>query len=763
MSRLLLALTVAVFACKPAKPVRPPEPETKLSPFVNLADELETPAKPLWPTLPTELTGELEKAAGTPADAGARLAGARLRLAGWALELWASRPEAIGAKLRAAYEGVFLAEPLAYAAQGSAEGREAAGLLHQLYDALDTSGYREWVKSAPNVGLDRRLLEILAESAAVQRTHLAAQILTAAEPAAAVDGVLRSLAERARTANDAAKARTLFLQLVERRGANATLDDWIDLSAAHGRVDDLTNATAALAQARTKPVPDRLGQAKLREATKDLATLERYLALKTNPAIEAKIEQLDLLRKLGRTVEAQTLLTQLKQLAGNDARVRVRSAAIGFDGLAQAGNMLEAAGYVADELRDANLVNKDGDYWSMLIGAQGAHAMGEALPELFRDRVAGGKKMVEILKAMRVLAQELESTRPGRAAALELVLDRVTPIVEKSTGQDVGVAAALRDNLDGAVALRAKYPDSIDLDRLVLTFATFAPNRQKALEAVLQRPGTKPEDDIELYLARARTAVTLAIVIATPPAIAAARTAIDDIAPSWSPQVEATREALYGDADALQASITKDAALWTAAAKHYEAARTMHKEVRARVTNNLGWIALQRGEAEKADALFRESGEEEGSDRRWLAFLNALATPQRANERLAGLRSLILSNAGDGKAPSTLLVWLAATSPDPKEAGDAAAKVFEDRADPFSAIKPVQGALGFETEGAFQVGLGLSSRKFYELNTQAYASLWLMPPLPLDDAQLAAKAKVVAPSKPGQAKPPKQGAAKPKK
>lgn len=124
---------------------------------------------------------------------------------------------------------------------------------------------------------------------------------------------------------------------------------------------------------------------------------------------------------------------------------------------------------------------------------------------------------------------------------------------------------------------------------------------------------------------------------------------------------------------------------------------------------------------------------------------------------------MILSNAGDGKAPSTLLVWLAATSPDPKEAGDAAAKVFEDRADPFSAIKPVQGALGFETEGAFQVGLGLSSRKFYELNTQAYASLWLMPPLPLDDAQLAAKAKVVAPSRPGPAKPPKQGAAKPKK
>jgi Tfp pilus assembly protein PilF len=334
---------------------------------------------------------------------------------------------------------------------------------------------------------------------------------------------------------------------------------------------------------------------------------------------------------------------------------------------------------------------------------------------------------------------QLEATRPGRAAALELVLDRAIPIVEKGTGQDVAIAELLRDGLSQALALRSKYPETIDLDRLVFTFATFTPDRQRALDVVMQPLGTRREDDIELYQSRARTALTLAIVLATPRAIQSARQAIKDIEPSWSPQIEANREAMLGDADALEATVGKNAELWASAEKHYESARTIHQEVRARVTNNLGWIALQRGDVERADALFRESGDDASSGRRWLAFLNALATPARANERLAGLRSLILANSGDGKPPTTLLIWLAATTTDPKEAADAAQKVLDDLADPFSKIKPAQGSLGFETEGAFQVGLGLASRKFYDLNTQAYASLWLMPPLPLDAKQLAAK------------------------
>lgn len=740
-------LVVTAFACKTPARGRTPVDEPKPSPFAVLAAELATPAQPLWPTLPEALTADLQKGAAAPSDAAGRLAAARTRLAGWTLDLAGAKPEAIGASLRTAFEGVFLAEPLAYG-PASADALAAAGLLHHLYDVVDTTGFRDWAKSAPNIGLDRKLLEVLADHATAQRKHLGAQVLSAGSPEDAVLGVLRSLAERARNDNEHAKAKQLFAQLAERRGDRAELDDWLDLQAAQVRTDDRAGAAASLEKARKLPAPTRLAEAKVREAGKDLANLERYLKLRDSSAIEAQIEQLDLLRAMARGPEAEALLKRLKDSAPDDARVRVRIAAMGFEGMAQAGNMMAAAGYVAQELGDSNLVNKDADYWSMLIGAQGAHAMGEALPLLMQDRVAGGRKMIEILKTMRTMATELEKMRPGRAAALELVIDRTIPLVEKTTAQDVAVANLLSSGLADAVALRAKYPETVDVDRLVFTFATFAKDRARALDVVMQRPGTPPGDDIELYQQRARTAVTLATVLATPAAIASARTAVGDIAPSWNTQVEANREAMLGDCDALEATVTKADALWAKAAAHYEAARALHREVRARVTNNLGWIALATGKPEAADALFRESAEDESSGRRWLALLNALATPARANERLEGLRSLVLANSSDGKPPETLLVWLAATSPDPKEAGDAAAKVLEAATDGFASIKPANPARGFEAEGAFQVGIGLASRKFYELGTQAYASLWLMPPLPLDPAQLAAKAKAVAPKKP---------------
>ena len=41
----------------------------------------------------------------------------------------------------------------------------------------------------------------------------------------------------------------------------------------------------------------------------------------------------------------------------------------------------------------------------------------------------------------------------------------------------------------------------------------------------------------------------------------------------------------------------------------------------------------------------------------------------------------------------------------------------------------------------------IGSRHFYNLETQAYASLWLLPPYPLDLAQLKAKAKTAPPTK----------------
>jgi hypothetical protein len=402
---------------------------------------------------------------------------------------------------------------------------------------------------------------------------------------------------------------------------------------------------------------------------------------------------------------------------------------------------LAAATRVTDELTGEVLTNKNGDYWALLIGAEGMHLMGEILPELGRDVAAGTEKMFAVLKTLRGRADELAKEKPGRAAVLAFVLDRLIPLRDRIKAGDSGaIVEVLKAGLPDALALRARYPDATDADRLVFTLATFAPDRAAGLAAVAARPRTPPDDEPELYLARARAAAPLALLVGTPAAAETARALVGEIAPAWDPKVEAAREALLGDCDAIDALVKRDAAALGRAAAHYEAARKLHKEVRPRATNNLGWIALSQGDAARADELFREAAAE-SSDRRWVPLLNALASPLRAAERLEGVRSLVATARADGKPPVALLSHLAALSPEAKEAADAAAEALAQLDEPFTAVKPDAGKLGIETEGFFQVGLGIASIRLYELNTQAYASLWMMPPLPLDRAGLQAKAK----------------------
>ena len=741
-----LLVVFAVVACGACGPPRARRPEPAVSVVAQLAAELDpgAPASAFWPAVPAELRRDFEAAA--PADAAGRLAAARARLGTWALELDADAA-AITARFRAALEGIYLAEPLAWASPRGVDGLAAAGLLYRLFAALDQPRYAEWIRSAANVGVDRKLHELLAAAAPGMRAHLGVVILRAGAPADAVAAILRDHAARVAKAGDAARARALYVEFIARRGDDATAEDWFAVLDAHVRVDDRAAAGAALERARAiaaRTPGDRRLAAGLREYGRDVQRLERYLALAGQTTLEARLQRIDLLRMLGRSAEVRAMVKELRAEHPRDARVRVRVAALVFEDMHA--EPLAAATRVADELADETLLHKDGDYWALLIGAEGMHLMGEILPELGRDVAAGTDKMFAVLRTLRKRADELAKEKPGRAAVLAFVLDRLIPLGDRiKAGDSAAIVAVLKTGLADAVALRARYPDTVDADRLVFTLATFAPDRAAGLAAVAPRPKTPPDDDPELYLARARTAVPLALLVGTPTAAETARTLAGEIAPPLDPKIEAAREALLGDCDVIDAIVKRDPAALGRAVAHYEAARKLHKEVRPRATNNLGWIALQGGDAARADELFREAAAE-SSDRRWVPLLDALASPLRAAERLDGVRALVASARAEGKPPVALLSHLAALSPDAKEAADAAAEALAQLDDPFTAVKPDAGKLGVETEGFFQVGLGIASIRLYELNTQAYASLWMMPPLPLDRAQLQAKAKAKPPA-----------------
>jgi hypothetical protein len=787
-----LAATLGALGCGPPPPttraperVAPPKPKSLAE---SVADELDPgPPAAFWPTLPADVRADLERTAAAPPDPARRVAAARERLETWALDFDASRPDAHRARIRAGLEGLYLAEPLALAKEPTAESLAAAALLVRFYAVIENvPRYVEWLREmAKSVGgdyaeqlklaADTKPLENLATVAPAMHKHLSAKVLRAGKPKEAADSVLRDFAGVRYGAGDVKRARDLYVEYIKSRGADATADDWLTVAAAHVRVEDRPEASLATERARVlaaKRPDDRPLRAKLRAADADLRNLDRLRELAKSSGLDADIERADLLRSLRRSDEAAELVARLKKDHPKDARVRVRQGMVTFEKMATAGKLLEGAIYASDELKDPNLQNKDGDYWSMMLGAAGVRTMSEVLPELARNPEAGVQKMVGVLKAIRDLADQLAKSQPGRAAAIAFLVDRTLPLMDKMRTGDVGpILAALQASLPEALALRAKYPETADVDRLVLTGATFAPDRAKAFEAVAARPKTAPEDDPPLYLQRARTAVTLAAVIATPAVIASTRAIVNDVPATDESFTEAVREALLGDVDVLEAIVQKDAGAWARAVAHYEIARKGHKEVRARLANNLGFIALAQGDQARAEDLFLESARDQ-SPRRWLAFLNALLSPNRAGERLTGLRDLAKANRGDGRPPVVISTWLASVATDPAESSRAAKEAVDELATPLYAMKPDASAIGLESEGSFQIGLGLASkRRYHEIGSYAYGSLWLMPPPPMSRADLEAKARGGAadpkrpdPKKPDPKKPePKKAEPKPKK
>ena len=771
---LALALSAAVAAplaaCKrDPKVAAPAAPAT--TPLARLADELDgedaagQPAQPLWPTLPESARRELEQRADAPAMARAARGGAapaRRVVARFALRTALRRcgaPAAPGlamaarrarwGALRDGIEGLFLAEPIVYAPERDADARDqlaATALLFDFYARLDQPAFATWLRETADPVVDRAVLERLVAEAGARRRQLGARLLRRGEPADGVTRVLRDTAARKLAAGDAAGARPLYALVIERRGADATFDDWLDAAVAHTRAEDRAGAAAALDRARKLAQPgNRDHVTRLRHRAFELTNLERYLALGAPGTLAGHLERVDYLRGMGRDADARALVDELRRMYPTDARVRARYATLQFEEIALAQSVMAGAAFVAEQLSDPALTDKDGSYWGLWIGAQGVRAMTEAVPELSRDREAGTRKMVEILTRTREMNAELAKWYPGRAAALEFLLGHTIDILGKTTPRDVATVELLRRGLDDVLALRARHADP-DVDRLVYTFATFAPDAARALAVVAQRPSGSPEEEFDLYGQRARTAVTLAAVVGTPAAIATARAAVEDIRPSYDDALEATREALLGDCDVLDALVQPDAEAWARAARRYEAARA-HPEVAARATHNLGWIALATGDKARAAERFREAAQLD-SPRRYLSAFNAVYALGTPAEQLDATRSLG-AGTGSDEAPPLMLVWRAALATDPAEAAEAAKGALAQMDEPFYRARPgPPPALGIEPEGFFQLGFGFASRRFYALNSVAYANLWLMPPPPLDRAGLEAKAKTKAKPKP---------------
>lgn len=757
IARCSLLCLVVLVACKTAGPPGPSTPPA-LAPaaqptwLADYARELDPGARdPLWPAIPAETRASIEDGLGAAAaqTGAARLAAAVHRLRGW--ELVAATPSGeLGASLTTALEGLCLAEPLAFAEIATPEAYEAMGLLYHFYAAFDRPDVVAWVHAGPNVPGDREVLERVAEVAPNMRSYLAAQLLAHGGPPEVVADVLGDLGRRVLVLGMYPRARDLFRERIARRGGAATAEDWLDLAEAHGRLDERDLAGAAVTKARALAA-SRAGD---RHLAARLSRGERQLASGLRLRTATGIERYDLLRGLGRLHDAGEVLDQLRRESPHDARVAIRVAIRAVDREITT-DPFAAATAMEAELRDPAFTNQDATYWSTQVVLRATLAMRD-ISNIRDDEPARARKLADSIVALHAVTAQLAKFDPGRAVAMDFGFDHVFAHL-----LDGDITSGLDDRLADGLALRATYPDAPEIDQLVYMLATFDSDRARAFAAVVPPPRAKPADEPELYRKRARVAVTLAMVLATPDAVAAARRVVDDISPSEEFELEGVREALLGDCDTLDA-LAGAAGAWDRAAAHYRAARVAQHE-RARMYNNLAVIA-QRGGAGGDAALqgFRDAIEalevHNELSSAWIPSLNLiLAGPPAA--RAADLPALASKASGmteDHEPPVALQVWIAASAPARVDSA-AAAQAALGRLGPADR-KLALGRRGLEGPGSFNFSLGLASVAFYQFELGGYASLWLVPPWPLDRAGLEAKA---GGPKPGGPKPggPKPGAA----
>jgi hypothetical protein len=692
-----------------------------------LAREIDPgPQPPIWPQVVGEVRARIEIDAPKEKAPTARLAAARERLAHWSIQVSTTDASALAPQLRRAFEGVYLAEPLALAADTDATTLEARGLLWGFYNAfagtqpLLRSFEATWGRDAgTKLGTSMGVAELLTTAGVKMSDHFAADILRARAPENVVDDILWFQGSRKLAAGDVAGGRALYTELVRRARSTPARQDWLRIANAYIRLEDANAATDAIARAKAAAPTDPSIQSAARWAERDRDALVRLLALPADASPPNALARIDLLLALDRTKEAEAVLEALARQRPKDARVRARSVQIRL-------RHGEFTDRLVDELRGDDLTDRNGEYWSMRAGAAGM-AIAKSAP----NRTS--------LAEIATCAKELATDEPGRAAVLSFIVERVAQVLDGKPDAETFVRS-LRGSFDDGVALRAKFSATPDADRLVLALALFTADPARGLQAALVRPKTAPADDPELYVQRANTVVTLAAFTGEAADLVRVREAVEEMAPASDADGEGLRAALLGDVDVLLAITRHDRAAWTRAAGYYETARTKTKADRARIENNLGYIAGLEGAAPQATAHYDAAGREK-SGRLWVVQLNQATAPGSSKDnQLAAIRKI--AGPPDAQLPPLVNAWRAALEPSVEEASVAATKALAEIDAPLSFHKVALHSRGLETEGTFSLGLGLrSGRLSHALSASAYATVWLVRPMPLTRAELEAKTK----------------------
>lgn len=404
--------------------------------------------------------------------------------------------------------------------------------------------------------------------------------------------------------------------------------------------------------------------AKLNKATAVRQRVKRLAALEANN-VDERVARYDLLIALELVQDADTVLGSLERGPdANHGRVRVRLAHREIRRRLQSEGTL-AATRSALKLLEARSPSPPHAEFSRLVAiatvidsrtaANGSRH--DAAQSIERAAVAYAKIDAEGASAFSYGARLLTSVTKGQPAEW-------TP----------RLAALLRAGAPEIAALRKRFPENVDVIKLMHVHARYMANKQQALAMLLMNNGLDPVDDPSLVVERANTALSqIAIMGYTPETRSAAttlRASLIDLPPSDDETVESAREVALGDIAAWHAAGGDRAAFVEMDRRYTHAERLGSKELR-RLRNNRAWALGLAGKHDEALAIYPFAIGEGGDgqlDLGVLAWLNAaqLTNGTPADRDLQATLRQITEAKSEGNE-LVLLKWLVTHDRDPGE------------------------------------------------------------------------------------------------
>lgn len=560
----------------------------------------------------------------------------------------------------------------------------------------------------------------------LHRRTVAALLRTAPDHPAVADALSRT-ADSVH-AQDEALAVGIMRRSLAVRGEQATAAHWLDLASLCHRSLDLRCGKQARARAEALAAKDDEAIAeRLRESREQAENARAAVELRDAAGLEDRLDQAAALMALQRHGDAAEIYEHLHGLHPEDARPVAGMAKV----VLQQRLDFVAAFEILERARPRE--HLDREWYGLVIGVRATALIYHVLPRLVgEDPDAIFDALRPELLQMNADIDSLEALGADEGKVLRYAYDLGMAVWPKVRVDDTDALIRLaRAQLEGTSALFHQIPDSRHAYTMVLAAAELSAERSQALATLDLAP---PSEHAEAMASR-RALAAFDLVAGWDARERVGRMIeLADEADGESQPLASRRLAI--DARVVGHRLGQPAELAELERRYRELRAQPGGAADAVLLNNLAVVVAEQGRTRDALALWQEAEGLVEEGERGLLRLNATAARISAGINGAAERdalSELEQSPGTAEVRLAARAWRVAASSgaDRRRASKELRRAAEEAAPTNYRPRNLPGEAGVVMRGAFQLGLGYSTREGLQIQLDTSSVPWLVVPCPV--------------------------------